>query len=113
MHELSIAQSIVEIVEEEAFKNNVHVVAEVEVEVGTLSGIEPDALEFAWEVASYAGVAKGSKLTIRKVQACGRCSECNHEFNVENFYEACPECKNPWFDVIQGREMKIIAIVAE
>ena len=113
MHELSIAQSIVEIVEEEALKNDVNVVTEVEVEVGTLSGIEPDALEFAWEVASVEGIAKGSRMIIRKVQARGRCSDCSEEFDVENFFEACPKCKNPWFDVIQGREMKIIAIVAE
>lgn len=113
MHELSIAQSIVEIVEEEAIKNNVSNVTEVEIEVGTLSGIEPDALEFAWEVANMDGVAKGSKLNIRKIQAHARCSECKNEFDVENFFEACPRCGNAWFDVIRGREMKIIAIVAE
>lgn len=51
MHELSIAMSILEGVEEEVIRQGYGAVEAVHVRIGTLSGIVPEALVSAFEIA--------------------------------------------------------------
>lgn len=113
MHELSIAMSIVEICTEEARKAEATKVTRVELEVGSLSGIEVEALEFSWDVAVQNSLVEGSKLTIQKTQAIARCNECKKEFEVDNFYSICPFCENFGYDILKGKELQVKAITVE
>ena len=60
MHELSIALSIVELAEEEARKADATSISKVEVEIGTMAGIDPDALLFAWDSVIQGTMARQS-----------------------------------------------------
>lgn len=64
MHELTLAQSVVEIVEEAARREGAARVACVRLELGELSHVEPEALAFAFEIAAQAGRARGARLDI-------------------------------------------------
>jgi len=107
MHELSIVMGIVDIAEAEAAKAEVDSFDAIELEIGKLSGVMLDALDFAWPVGVKNSVLQKAKLKIREVEAVVRCQECGHEFGVESLYEVCPRCGGFFQDLIQGKELKI------
>ena len=111
MHELSIAMNIVEIAEEEAKKANVNSVQEISLEVGTLSGIVIDALEFAMDEAVKNSVLQNAIIKIKKIPAIAKCLKCSMEFIVEDYYTPCPECNNFETELINGKELKIKSLV--
>ncbi|HUK03900.1 MAG TPA: hydrogenase maturation nickel metallochaperone HypA [Burkholderiales bacterium] len=76
MHELSLAQSVVEIVEEAARREGAARVESVRLEIGELSHVEPESLAFAFEVAARDGCARGARLEI--------CRTPGHEMRVRD-----------------------------
>lgn len=113
MHELSIAMSIVEICTAEAQKAGAGKVTRVEVEIGSMAGIETDALEFSWEAATAGSITEGAPLVILKTEALARCRECSHEFLPENLFSACPACGEYGYELIRGKELQLKAILVE
>jgi hydrogenase nickel incorporation protein HypA/HybF len=107
MHELSITMSILEIVEENAKKLNAESVHEIEMDIGELSGIDYDALEFAMEHAQKSDMLKDAKLVINKIPAKAKCNSCQHEFEINDYYSPCPVCNTFDNEVIQGKELKV------
>lgn len=113
MHELSIAMSIVEICTDELEKSGASSLTGVELEIGSLAGIQTEALEFSWDVATKDSVADGAVLSIDNVPAEARCLHCNKEFGIENFHDPCPYCNNFGLDVLKGKELRIKALTVE
>ncbi len=113
MHEFSIAVNIVEIATEYAKKENAEVVKEIEIEVGELSGVVVDALEFCMEAATKDSVLEGVSTSITFVPGKARCFSCKHEFEVHDFYSACPKCNTPAPEVIEGRELRVKSLLVE
>lgn len=107
MHELSIAQNVIEIIEEEAKNNHAASVSEVELEIGLVSGVVPDALKFAMDEAIKNTLLEKAKITYHITEGKGRCNHCSHEFTIDGLYAMCPECNSFSFEVIQGKELKI------
>jgi hydrogenase nickel incorporation protein HypA/HybF len=113
MHELSIAMSIVDICTEEVQKAQAEKVTQVELEIGSLSGVEIEALKFSWDVAVNNTPVAGAPLQIRYVKARAKCQECNSEFDIENYFSPCSECGAFGYEVIAGKELQIKAITVE
>jgi hydrogenase nickel incorporation protein HypA/HybF len=112
MHELSIAVSIVEIVEKEVRKAGKHKVDELELEVGNLSGIQLDSLEFVWSSATRNSMLEGVQFSVHKIPGKGKCLTCKTVFEMDDLYGQCPECGEVFIDLIQGKELKIKRIIA-
>jgi hydrogenase nickel incorporation protein HypA/HybF len=110
MHELSITMSILEIVEENAKKLNARIVEEIEMDIGELSGVDFDALEFAIEHSQKPEIMKNVKFVINKIPAKAKCNNCEHEFELSDYYTACPKCNNFDHDIFQGKELKVKSI---
>jgi hydrogenase nickel incorporation protein HypA/HybF len=111
MHELSIVMSIVEIAEEQVRKNQAERVDEIELEIGQLSGIELDALHFAWDAAVRdTGLAKSECKIDHKV-GIARCMNCQTEFETSELFCTCPECGEFFTEILQGKEMRVKALV--
>jgi hydrogenase nickel incorporation protein HypA/HybF len=110
MHELSIAMQIVEIVEEEAKKHDSALVSAVHLEIGTLSGVEPDALEFAMEEAVRHSIVAKAELFYHYIEAVAVCEECCHEFKTEDYFKVCPYCNSINTSLLKGKELKIKSI---
>lgn len=110
MHELSIVLSIVDTAEAQARKYEATGVERIDLEIGTMAGIEPDALAFAWEAALPGTILAGAERHIHYIQARARCLDCGHEFNVQQLYEACPQCGEYFTELLQGQELKIKSI---
>ena len=113
MHELSIALGIVKIAEEESRKAEASKVTSIELEIGSMSGIELEALDFAWPVAVKDTVLDGASREIDWVEARARCAECLHEFDVENSYDTCPKCNSYFKDVFRGKELRVKSLEVE
>lgn len=107
MHELSIALNIVEIIEENAKAENLDRISEIELEVGSSSGVVVEALKFALEEAVKSTVMEHAKIVFHEIPSILRCDSCNHEFEPEDIFTPCPKCGHLYSDVIQGEEMKI------
>jgi hydrogenase nickel incorporation protein HypA/HybF len=113
MHELSIAMNIVEIAEENARNANTSVITEIELDIGTQSGVVLEALEFAMQSAVQGTMLEKAEVKINSIPAKGVCSQCRHEFFVEDLFAPCPECGNPFCEIIQGKELKVKCLKAE
>ena len=95
---------------EEAQATRVHV---VRLRVGRLSGVVPDALQFAFEALSRGTLAEGGQLTIEEVPARFWCGICQHEFTGDDLIGECPDCHTPSADVRGGRELEIASLEIE
>lgn len=107
MHELGIAQSIVEIAEENARQQGAKRVLAVTVEVGALSGVMAESLEFCFDACSRDTLLDGSLLKIEKVAARARCRDCTQEYDLANFFDNCPACNSAASDMLSGEELRV------
>jgi len=113
MHELSIAQSIVELAEREARSHYANSVEELELEIGSLAGIEWVALEFALESAIKGSLLEDSRIVVLRIAGEGRCSDCESLFPVENLFSSCPACGSYAVKIIKGQELRVKSLVVK
>lgn len=113
MHEFSIAMSIVDIASDYAQKEKAQQVREIEIEVGELSGVVVDALEFCMEAAVKESILEGAERKIIRQPGKARCRACSHVFEIEDLYSACPKCQHPGPEIIQGRELRVKSLLVE
>jgi hydrogenase nickel incorporation protein HypA/HybF len=110
MHELSIALSIVEMAAEEARRRAVRVEA-VHLRLGALSGVVKEALLFSYELACEGTTIEGSRLLIEEVPTVAYCPACQQERALEAGHRFfCPICDTPTPEVVQGRELEVVAL---
>ncbi|MCD4679746.1 MAG: hydrogenase maturation nickel metallochaperone HypA [Bacteroidales bacterium] len=113
MHELSIVMNIVEIVEENLQQSGAKAVTEIELEIGSLSGVVIEALEFALEEGIKNTILEHARKNIIKIPGRARCNKCSHEFDVDDLFTPCPECSSFDSTIMQGEELRIKSIVVE
>jgi hydrogenase nickel incorporation protein HypA/HybF len=107
MHELSIAEALLDVALEHAEGRRV---ARVEVRVGQLRQVVPDALEFAFQMVSSGTAGEGAELAMEVCPALARCRECGSEAPLRSFPWRCPGCDGSWPEVVGGEELELQAI---
>ena len=112
MHELSIAASLLAIVEKTAAEHGVTRVRRLRIVIGALGNVIPEALEFAFEVAGRGTVAEGAQLEIVPVPVTVRCNACQAETELEDFAFVCMACGSVDVDVVRGNELYLDSIEA-
>lgn len=113
MHELSIAMSLLDIVTDEARKASSEKVTEVVVEIGDFAGVEPEALQLSWEMATRDTIVAGAPLVVENVEGIARCRECSNEFRAKEIFTQCTGCGSIRYDIISGRELRVKSIVVD
>ena len=113
MHELSIAMSVVDIAAEYAGKENATVVKEIEIEVGELSGVVLEALEFALESAVQNTLLQDAERKIIVIPGKARCTNCSHVFETNDLFAVCPKCRTCAPDIVEGKELRIKSMIVE
>ncbi len=108
MHELKIATEIIETVQAEMIRRDLERIGAVGLAVGALSGVDPDALGFAYDASVIGTSLHGSRLDIEFIPVEGRCLACEHEFSVDDLCFVCPECGSGKLDIIRGQELNIV-----
>ena len=109
MHELAIAQSALQQVLREAERAGASRVTRIVLRIGALSGVETEALRFAFDALLPATTAAGALVEIEPVAALARCRDCGHEFAPDTgaLFE-CPRCRAYGAALRQGREMDLV-----
>jgi len=107
VHELGITRSIVEIAERTALQQGARRIHSVTVEIGSLSGVIPEAVEFCFEACSRGTLLEESRLIIERIDGRGRCRACGHECSIDSFSFACPACAALGLERLQGEELRI------
>jgi hydrogenase nickel incorporation protein HypA/HybF len=111
MHELSIALSIIEGVEEELARRPAASVAVVHLRLGPLSGVVKEALLFSYELACEGTPLAGSRLEIEDVQVVVFCPICVNEQPARSMQSlCCAVCDTPSGDVRRGSELEVLAL---
>ena len=113
MHELTIAGNIIDIIKENAKKSKFSKVLEIRLKVGALRAIDPVALDFCFGVIGKGTIVDGARLIIEKIPIRGSCQDCGGEFQVYDFFFACPKCNGRKVKTIQGEELKIMDMEVE
>jgi hydrogenase nickel incorporation protein HypA/HybF len=113
MHELSIAMSIVDLAQEEARQRGVRVTG-VHVKLGALSGVVKDALLGSYEMACYDTPLQGSRLIVEELPVLVYCQKCESQRSISSVQLfCCQECGTPAFEIVQGRELQMVALEVE
>ena len=110
MHELSLAESVVRIATAHAAGRPV---AKVELKVGHLRQVVPDALAFAVQLVSEGTPVAGAELVVEQVPAAGRCRRCGAESELEAFPLQCPVCAGLDLELVRGEELLVDALELE
>ena len=113
MHELSIAQALVDQVEEARVSNGGGRVLTVEVRIGTWRLVVPEILTGYYESIVRGTPLEGSCLAIESVPATARCGTCARDFPVEEAWVVCPDCASLGASLLSGQELNLVGIELE
>jgi len=113
MHELSIMQSALSLALESARQAGASQVRVIRLRIGALSGVVPDALQFAFEALTPGTLAEGAELAIDNVPARFWCATCAREFQSDDMFADCPGCHRASGELRAGREMEVASLEIE
>ena len=108
MHEMSIAQSLVEILHEEMAKHQVQTLRSVRLHIGQLSAIVPESLSFCFEVMTSGTEMEGAELVMEIIPLKGVCRKCERPFEIQDYTFICPHCGSPEIDTVAGQDLSIV-----
>lgn len=106
MHELAITQSVVDMVVERTAGRQVVC---VHLQVGALSGVVGDAMQFCYDLATVGTALEGSNLVIDQTPGQGHCRTCGDRFGLTDLILLCP-CGSADVAIIAGRELQVTSV---
>jgi hydrogenase nickel incorporation protein HypA/HybF len=104
MHEMSITQGIIDICESHAGGRKV---LAVDVEIGELSSVVPDAVIFCFEACSQDTLLQGARINIIRTPGRGLCLECGADTPLAAIFDECRSCGSHRVTVVAGEEMRV------
>ena len=107
MHELSICQALLDEVARIATRHDARVVGRITIEVGPLSGVEPELLARAFEIARAGTCAAEAQLAIAVPGITVRCSDCGVSSRAEPNRLLCASCGGYRTQVLEGNELRL------
>jgi hydrogenase nickel incorporation protein HypA/HybF len=107
MHEMALAEGVLQIVEDTARANTAAQVRSVLLEIGALSHVEEQALRFCFDAVTRGTIADGARLDVRAVPGRAWCMPCGAAVPLQRLGEACPQCGSYQLQVTGGEEMKV------
>jgi len=113
MHEVSLMQNLLDIVSKTVEREGGTKANLIHLRLGELSGVNKDALRFAFDVLAKGTVAEGAKFEIEDVPLRVQCSDCGEEFSPEELTFRCENCGSTNIEITSGREMEIDYILMD
>ena len=110
MHELGIAAAILE--QAQGAREGAGRLARVGVRVGALSGVDPDALRFGFDVLARDADPQGIALDVERVEHRRRCESCG-DFESPELLAACPRCGSTGTTLLAGDELVLAWVEVE
>uniref|UniRef100_A0A7C4AHW4 Hydrogenase maturation factor HypA n=1 Tax=Fundidesulfovibrio putealis TaxID=270496 RepID=A0A7C4AHW4_9BACT len=117
MHEMSIAQSILDIIKQEMEKRGLTKLIRVKIKHGRLTNTVPEALETCFMALTVKTPLESAVFELEEVPALYRCFNCGREFSPDDTSRLlipCPGCNEEFgHTVLAGKELFIEYIEAE
>jgi hydrogenase nickel incorporation protein HypA/HybF len=113
MHEMSLAESVREIVDDTARANGARRVATVRLEIGKLAQVEIDAMRFAFDVVMRGSLAERARLEIVETDGSAWCMRCSQPVAIARRGDACPMCGTYQLQVTGGERMRVMEMEIE
>ena len=111
MHELSIAQSMIDVACEAATREGCNHVRKLRARIGLLSGVATRALQFSFDLAAEGTACEGAVLEIEDVPVTVMCPRCNGAQELQVVYAfCCPVCGTPTPQILTGRELEVVCV---
>jgi hydrogenase nickel incorporation protein HypA/HybF len=110
MHEVGIIQSALDAAIRQAQAAGASRIHQLSMRIGTMTGVVPDALSFAFEVIRQGTMAAGAELKIETVAVSCWCANCQQEFTSEDLLYACPQCRQTSSELRNGRQLELVSV---
>lgn len=107
MHEMSLAEGVMQLIEDAARKDPFKHVTAVWLEIGQLSGVEPQAMAFCFDAVTRNTVADGARLEIITLPGSGWCMACAKTVPMSEVFGECPDCGGYQLQVTSGTDMRV------
>lgn len=107
MHEVSVMQSALQVALEQAGREGAARIHRVGLRIGALSGVVPEAIEFAFDLVVRGTIAEGADLELEAVPVSCSCKGCGLEFHPDELCFECPRCLRPDASLLRGRELEL------
>jgi hydrogenase nickel incorporation protein HypA/HybF len=107
MHEMSLAEGVLQLIEDAARKENFSRVTTVWLEIGRLAGVEVEAMRFCFDAVVRDSIADGARLEIVDTPGSGWCMQCAASVPLDEVFGACPQCGRHQVQVTGGTEMRV------
>jgi hydrogenase nickel incorporation protein HypA/HybF len=109
MHELSLSESIAELVVECARREGLEKVTRVVLSLGVAAAVDADALSFCFPLTTAGTIADGAELVIERVPLKVHCEACGTDYAPAEFVAPCPVCGSYERRIVEGREMRVVS----
>ena len=113
MHEMSLAEGVLQLIEDAALQQNFAKVSTVWLEIGQLSGVEVEAMKFCFDAVTRDTIAQGARLEIIVRPGTGWCMVCAKSVPMTEVYGECPQCGGYQMQVTGGTEMRLKELAVE
>jgi hydrogenase nickel incorporation protein HypA/HybF len=113
MHELRIAESILNIAQAEIVERHLSGLKKIGVRIGALSGVNADSLSFGFQAITAETPLAGVELVIEQIPARGKCKACQKDFEADEFIFICPNCFSGDIETSSGNELDIAYLETE
>lgn len=113
MHELAITEQILNLALHHAREANACQVTDLHLQLGALSTIVDDSVQFYWDIISKDSLCQGAMLHFQRIPARLHCSTCSQDYTLANELTVCPHCGGIQVQIISGQEFQLMAIDVE
>jgi len=113
MHELSITQSMLEIVLKQAAEAKAKKVTKINLTIGAMTGVVSDSVQFYLDILTKETIAAGAQVSFTIFPSRGKCRNCGQLFELPEFDWTCPHCQGKIIDVVSGKELFVDSIEVE
>ncbi len=113
MHELSLIENVVALVEDQRRKQDFSRVRSIRLRLGALGHAEPEALRFCFDAVTRGTIVDGARLEIDIVPGEGWCASCCRTVPLEERFAACPLCGNAPVRMTAGDELRVAEMEVE
>jgi hydrogenase nickel incorporation protein HypA/HybF len=107
MHEMSLAEGVLQLIEDAARAQEFSKVTTVWLEIGQLSGVEVEAMKFCFDAVTRDSIADGAALEIVATPGTGWCMQCSQTVPMQEVFGECPQCGSHQMQVTGGTEMRV------
>lgn len=104
MHEMSITQGIIDICEQHAGGRRV---LSIDVEIGELSSVVQEAVEFCFEACSQGTLLQGARINFIRIPGMGHCQDCGADTPLAALFDSCRHCGGYQVTILSGEEMRV------